>query len=410
MKKYLITIVLIFTCYFYANAQWVKQNSGTTNSIYAVDFVDTEYGWACGYGGMILHTKNGGQTWTKQTSGVSSVNNIDFVNRNVGWGVGDGWVILHTTNGGATWTHDSIDQNGWYVDAICFPDEKHGWTGYGDILMQTNDGGETWFENDKKQHNGCTNCYLYNTDGIDAIHFIDSLTGVVVGSYGSPSYTMYTTNGGQDWTQGSFSINPCSTSLYDVLLVSPTVAYMTGSDSNWKTTNSCVNWYGANAKAGRNAVLRAVDAVNENTIYFVGDSGVITKSINGEPFYQMNSNTTSNLYDICIVDENNAWIVGRNGTILKNDWSLLGVETPKIDNTFSIFPNPLKTTAKVTFMEPISGVINMYNLMGVKVKSIEIEETKELEITRGNLPAGVYILSIQQEGRNAMLGKIIVTD
>jgi len=39
---------------------WVSQNSGTTNTLYTLDFVDENYGWICGDGGAILHTINGG--------------------------------------------------------------------------------------------------------------------------------------------------------------------------------------------------------------------------------------------------------------------------------------------------------------------------------------------------------------
>jgi photosystem II stability/assembly factor-like uncharacterized protein len=39
---------------------WTKQNSGTTNTLYSVCFVDSLSGWAVGDGGIILHTVNGG--------------------------------------------------------------------------------------------------------------------------------------------------------------------------------------------------------------------------------------------------------------------------------------------------------------------------------------------------------------
>jgi hypothetical protein len=59
---YNITVVgtsgLIF--HSYDGVNWIKQNSGTTNTLYSVYFIDSLNGWAVGDGGIILHTVNGG--------------------------------------------------------------------------------------------------------------------------------------------------------------------------------------------------------------------------------------------------------------------------------------------------------------------------------------------------------------
>ena len=52
--------------------------------------------------GLILHTTDGGDTWDAQESGTSdSLASIHFVDSNVGWAVGLYGTILHTTTGGA---------------------------------------------------------------------------------------------------------------------------------------------------------------------------------------------------------------------------------------------------------------------------------------------------------------------
>ena len=54
--------------------------------------------------GEILHTKDGGQTWRFQPSGVEeNLNKVYLADTSHGIIVGDKGVILTTTNGGAEW-------------------------------------------------------------------------------------------------------------------------------------------------------------------------------------------------------------------------------------------------------------------------------------------------------------------
>jgi photosystem II stability/assembly factor-like uncharacterized protein len=87
---------------------WTRQSSGTHQCLYAVEFVDARYGWAVGARGTILATRDGGAHWRRQSSGTTVwLEAVDFVDRLHGWAVG-GWVVggevrLRTTDGGKTW-------------------------------------------------------------------------------------------------------------------------------------------------------------------------------------------------------------------------------------------------------------------------------------------------------------------
>jgi len=79
---------------------WLSQTSGTFEDINA-SFSDASNGWAVGQIGTVLHTTDGGTTWTKQSSGTTNVfSSAKFVSSISGWIVGEGGTILHTTNGG----------------------------------------------------------------------------------------------------------------------------------------------------------------------------------------------------------------------------------------------------------------------------------------------------------------------
>jgi photosystem II stability/assembly factor-like uncharacterized protein len=93
-------------------ATWTSVDAKVQMGLAAIDFVDSDYGWAVGDAGVITHTEDGGATWTAQQGGTDLYTrpwlaDVDFVDRQNGWAVGtmsgtgsaDGR-ILHTTTGG----------------------------------------------------------------------------------------------------------------------------------------------------------------------------------------------------------------------------------------------------------------------------------------------------------------------
>jgi photosystem II stability/assembly factor-like uncharacterized protein len=62
---------------------------------------EREYGTAVGNIGTILHTTDGGATWTSQNSGTTNrLNGVFFVDGCTGTAVGDTGMILRTNTGG----------------------------------------------------------------------------------------------------------------------------------------------------------------------------------------------------------------------------------------------------------------------------------------------------------------------
>ena len=45
---------------------WQKQRSGVNRHLFGVHFIDPQNGWVVGQGGVILHTRSGGQKWDVQ--------------------------------------------------------------------------------------------------------------------------------------------------------------------------------------------------------------------------------------------------------------------------------------------------------------------------------------------------------
>ena len=91
---------------------WTAQPSTVSSPVafYGVSFVDTQTGWAVGGAtgqpATVVHTADGGSTWTTQPvgDGTTILRAVSFVDASNGWVVGDAGLVKRTADGGSTWT------------------------------------------------------------------------------------------------------------------------------------------------------------------------------------------------------------------------------------------------------------------------------------------------------------------
>ncbi len=168
-------------------ASWAQQNSGVPSEyrVVGLSFLNAQQGFACGgsftsegkspypapydnllaekevYGGFVLKTTNGGQTWTYLAKELPYYfMNCFFLDSQNGWVVGDtngAGNVYHTNDGGQTWETQTLPPhpNGdyWIYD-VHFFNENEGWGVGGGVIAGTNvpfsaiiktvNGGETW--------------------------------------------------------------------------------------------------------------------------------------------------------------------------------------------------------------------------------------------------------------------------
>ncbi len=66
MNKIILILSILMSTIFSSNVKsqegWIQQNSGTSNPLWNVFFVNPDTGWAVGYNGTILKTTSGGMT------------------------------------------------------------------------------------------------------------------------------------------------------------------------------------------------------------------------------------------------------------------------------------------------------------------------------------------------------------
>ena len=110
-----------------AGATWRQARVPVSVTLTAVAFADARNGWACGHGAVILHTEDGGLTWTKQFDGRTAAGgddnadkpllDIHFEDARHGFAIGAYGLAFTTVDGGRHW--QSI------AAGIPNPDGKH---------------------------------------------------------------------------------------------------------------------------------------------------------------------------------------------------------------------------------------------------------------------------------------------
>ncbi len=237
---------------------WFEQNTGTTKDLVKISFINENIGWAATVDGFVYKTINGGDSWTElnyaqSIPGIvfSICDLVKFLDENIGFIIAGKLrqiYLLKTTDGGSTWSKkDSLvsttTARKWYAmdfnnnNGVMVGDKK-------DIQKYTTDLGETWtlstaindnFFRDLKyvkylsatdiitigegnEFAGVPVPIYKSTDGginwvkknqslitvfdrVKTAYFKDSLNGIGMGSDGfSKAFVVRTSDGGETWT------------------------------------------------------------------------------------------------------------------------------------------------------------------------------------------------------------------
>jgi len=295
----------VFTYDLQANI--VPEGRPTTANLYGVKMANHSKGYAVGAGGRILQWN--GTTWNAMSSGVSSdLYAVDvYAPTGLACAVGAGGTVL--INSGSGWVKKNLGiTTNLRACAVVSPTVILV-GGEGGALYRSTNGGTSW---NKITVSGATNT-------IKSIKFVDSSNGIFVG-FGPMAY--YTTNGGANWYAAS---GTPSNWIYDCAF--PAL------DEAWACTDG--GPIALSANGGRNWVTKypwgypepwyAIDMLAGATGWAVGryhsfyNTTTIKRFEKGQFYNQalVTFDTTNELYDISMVSENEAWIVGKGGVLMR---------------------------------------------------------------------------------------------
>jgi photosystem II stability/assembly factor-like uncharacterized protein len=345
LSSFLIVIVISTVC----SAQWLPQNSGTTQSLRSVHFLDSQTGFCAGYAGVILKTTNGGANWLGLNSGTSNnLNSIYVFSLTDAIACGNSGLVIKTTNSGLNWSpvNSGYTSNLFAIsfrgtNGICPGSGGHIWT---------SDGGNTW--------NIGQSGFIVTYYGA---YMVTPMIGYIAGvnTIFSPLFGK-TTNGGMNWTYSSFYVNSNEATLRGVYFLDINTGFAVSTLWNGQggislTSNGGANW----THQLFTSSLTGVDFASPSVGYTVGGNGSIMKTTEGGVTWNsQTSNTSVVLWAIDFTDSLTGWAVGDNGTILKTTTggitAIKGTSetVPSSFRLYQNYPNPFNPVTKIKFDIP----------------------------------------------------------
>ena len=304
--------------------RWELQDSGVTNTLLDVEFVNETHGWAIGEGGVIIATTDGGDTWVSQPSGYElTLNSVDFTDESNGWVVGQLGLILNTKDGGNNWTVQGKDaalrQN---LIKVHFDNADEGRiiTERGSFALSTADGGNTW-----------TRQFFENTLPRSDAFFLDERLGWVSFKSGA---VFSTSDGGDSWELLK-GINGVEIGTNSVFFLDDRNGWIAGWRGKAKgvsggvefvkyltdgmvarTTDGGATWTRHDSDSGR--FLWDVVFFDTMEGWAVGSFGTTMHSADGGVTWESRPTPTeSHLRSVSFPDRNNGWAVGDGGAVLR---------------------------------------------------------------------------------------------
>ena len=231
---------------------------------------------AVGYGGCVVKSEDGGETWKK----INVFSRADFLSltfsdeKNGSMTDANGMVWL-TGDGGNTWLPFNVRTNPKLV-SMYFADQFTGWAvGENGLIIRTDDGGYSW----QRLSEG-------GREDVNDLTFFDEDIGVSVGSHGK---SWITNNGGKNW-----------------------LPVYSGVEENL----NALSFIDARTRSGRSAIKARFCAPS-------------TAARVGEKAFQMSRKILLGVY---FVNEKTGFAVGANGMILRSDTSGAYWEHDRIGN------------------------------------------------------------------------------
>jgi len=430
---------------------WREQLSDGPGELNSVYFLNSDTGWAVGWGdwsvdnAIVFHTSDG-ETWATQAiiPSTGSLTSIRFIDSNTGWAAGKKsssiGFIVKTTDGGNNWDIQAIDTIPPLNDIFPLNQDTCLAAGTSSTILLTFDGGLSW----QRQTLGLL--YTFN-----ALFFIDENTGWAVGS----RFIAKTTNGGLAWQQQLIDTTQSFTSVF---FVDEMIGWTTSSQGKIsKTTDGGNNWMVVyqigppdisvtQLSVNFGEVLIDTGKTDTVAIYNEGQSDLIVSQTtkitgsNADNFHKLGIYVRPNFYPSSFpkpvyispgeigklamkftplsIGEKNAQLEINSNDPDENPYIVLlegtGIDSTEIDTSyaFELFqnsPNPSIGLARIRYSVPKNSnvTLKIYDITGRLVKTLmnDVQSGEQIVVWDGKnqygqpVSSGIYIYSLTVEDK-----------
>lgn len=397
MKKIVFIIVYIYCSLQIVNAQWLQQNSGITQNLYDIKFINRYTGWALGDGGIVLKTTNGGTNWINIPNPSISAGGILScvfpIDSNIVYVSGGHEVILKTTNGGANWIEI---RNGPYgtgtgFESTYFINKDTGWFCGSMRVLRTTNGGQT-FDDSAGIFWG----------SLHDMYFKDFNNGIICGD----GVVFKTTDGGSNW----YNTNVPTNSTYPMFLrfgvASGQYVCVSGMNSYgvYRSTDFASTWIKTDSIQLPGAY--GMHFINKDTGFAGNGLNMLFKTTDGGyNWRQENTGVggTAIITSVCFANDSNGWYVSLTGKIYHTTTGgqVLQITNNKeqITDDFKLYqnyPNPFNAETVIEFYVKRIGIyqLEVYDLLGRKIEELFSKQLKQgkyqYTYNAGKLSSGIY--------------------
>ena len=305
-------------------------------------FPDDRHGWVVSARGAILHTADGGRTWSTQATGLTGLRSIDFIDARRGFAGTLTGRLYGTTDGGATWNDITatlpVSARG-FCGITHFGDNVHAvgrYSGGATDYFHSSDAGKTW----RYSNLG------HLAQGLVDVAFVSGTVGFISGMGPSetpgngPPVILKTIDGGKTW-RGVYRNDDARGLVWKLFPVTPSLIYasLQSHDGAYRVARSIDGgdtWVTTTVATGRTDHLwvQAIGFVDEK-IGFIGGffQGMWATTDGGETWNRVAvPHGTINRFDRF----GNSLVTAGSGGVLRFD----GVVTP------SRAPGPISRSSR----------------------------------------------------------------
>ena len=306
-----------------------------TDKFYDVQPLSAEKAIIVGYGGKILLTNDAGRTWeVAQSNTDGAIYKVAMTDASNGWAVGQAGLVLRTSDGGKTWQKVDAGTDKSLFSIYAASPQRLVAVGERATVMSTEDGGATWstVKVDAKPKEAGSNEAMEGLSDTEVIaqdpalydvRFIDDKEGWIVGEFGK---ILHTADGGKTWTEQQNTL--VGEEIVDALDL-PTFYGIDCTNAQECTTVGLDGRIAATTDGGQTWAFQQVDGNFKEPLFTVqlfpdgsgwaaGVAGEVMRRENGQwKQADLGMRVFGWLREVGFADQNNGWLVGGFGTILK---------------------------------------------------------------------------------------------